>query len=674
MSKKKDTPAAPATMRRLFVPITRVDEIDEETCEVVGIATSEAVDSFGTIFDFDASKKAYERWAEAFSRMTDGESQGNVREMHQKSAVGKVIEWKPNEADRSIEIRTRIVGKDVVRKCRERIYTGFSHGVWPNSPPKKERANGQIVERYTDFDVREVSLADSPSNPESLFLIVRLAEDGKTVTPLQAAIAAVPPRRRAPAEPEETAAPAVAAAVPEVPAPAAAAPPTPAAPAPAVTATEVAAPAPVPPAPPAAPAPAAERARAALQFDLAKFTPETASAWAQAHGFRAARVIERAPAVPATAGERLFVLQRSTDQVTNPHVTRLAEGVELVTTEVPADAPATRLRAILRTAEPAILERVRSEGGPIMAGLQALASLVQAIDNEMFAGYTGAGTNEADRAAVATLTDAAETILDFCGGAFRKQLASMGAEVQRVATSELERFVQLPKVLTPAQLQRVMDEGELRENVSAMHGIGHALCDATMQMGGACEGNRCERVNDGEEEQPGAPETKEPDNDGGTPPPKKEEAEAEKKEKERLNAPAPPAPAAPAPPAPSAPASAAAAAPVERSTTSNGNDQVLQAIGRIEEQVKASVRSLIEPLDTRLRQVESTPSRIGLPPAAPVEKRLAGSTTPATPTPADDADTLTRLAATETDPARKAALLQRAAEETIRAMQIAGRR
>jgi hypothetical protein len=86
------------------------------------------------------------------------------------------------------------------------------------------------------------------------------------------------------------------------------------------------------------------------------------------------------------------------------------------------------------------------------------------------------------------------------------------------------------------------------------------------------------------------------------------------------------------------------------------------------------VRSLIESLDTRLRQVESQPTPIGRPPAAPVDKKLAGALPTVAPSPAADAATLQRLAESETDPARKAALLQTAATQTIRAAQMAGRR
>lgn len=64
-----------ASLARIgFAPIVRVDASRRE---IELCATSEAVDSHGTIFDYDASKEAFTRWV------------GNVREMHQRQAVGR---------------------------------------------------------------------------------------------------------------------------------------------------------------------------------------------------------------------------------------------------------------------------------------------------------------------------------------------------------------------------------------------------------------------------------------------------------------------------------------------------------------------------------------------------------------------------------------------------------
>src|SRR5690348_18500697 len=55
-----------------FAPIVRVDASRRE---IELCATSETVDSHGTIFDYNASKDAFTRWI------------GNVREMHGRQAL-----------------------------------------------------------------------------------------------------------------------------------------------------------------------------------------------------------------------------------------------------------------------------------------------------------------------------------------------------------------------------------------------------------------------------------------------------------------------------------------------------------------------------------------------------------------------------------------------------------
>lgn len=75
------------------IPITR---IDREQRIVEGVATSEAVDTFGTVFDYDASKKAFSDWA------------GNVREMHDRKAVGRRFEIRFDDAKRQVIVRSKI--------------------------------------------------------------------------------------------------------------------------------------------------------------------------------------------------------------------------------------------------------------------------------------------------------------------------------------------------------------------------------------------------------------------------------------------------------------------------------------------------------------------------------------------------------------------------------------
>ena len=64
--------------------------------EVELCATSEALDSFGTIFDYAASKDAFTRWM------------GNVREMHERVAVGRRVGVRCEDESRRIFVTIRI--------------------------------------------------------------------------------------------------------------------------------------------------------------------------------------------------------------------------------------------------------------------------------------------------------------------------------------------------------------------------------------------------------------------------------------------------------------------------------------------------------------------------------------------------------------------------------------
>ena len=70
--------------------------VDEEKREIELCATSEAVDTYGTVFGYDASKDAFTRWI------------GNVREMHALKAVGIRVALRCDDAARKIFVRLRI--------------------------------------------------------------------------------------------------------------------------------------------------------------------------------------------------------------------------------------------------------------------------------------------------------------------------------------------------------------------------------------------------------------------------------------------------------------------------------------------------------------------------------------------------------------------------------------
>jgi hypothetical protein len=156
----------------LYAPIVRYDK---QKREVEGVATSEAVDTFGTIFSYDASKKAFQKWIERTA---------NVREMHQKKAVGKGIGVRFDDAEKKIYVITRVSrsadGDNTWTKIEEGIINGFSVGadgrsaVWDTVT-----RDGKSYPRLISYDLAELSLVDNASNPDAHGLLIARA-DGLT--------------------------------------------------------------------------------------------------------------------------------------------------------------------------------------------------------------------------------------------------------------------------------------------------------------------------------------------------------------------------------------------------------------------------------------------------------------------------------------------------------------
>ena len=159
-----------------YAPITRVDA---ERREIELCATSEALDAHGTIFDYAASKDAFTRWL------------GNVREMHQRRAVGRRVAVRCDDAGRRILVRLRISrgAQDTWEKVLDGTLRGASIGA-TNVIWRRERRTvagrsrwAQVAARY---DLAELSLVDNPSNPDALGVtFVRGAEpDVELLDPL----------------------------------------------------------------------------------------------------------------------------------------------------------------------------------------------------------------------------------------------------------------------------------------------------------------------------------------------------------------------------------------------------------------------------------------------------------------------------------------------------------
>lgn len=131
--------------------------VDEEKREVEVCATSEAVDSYGTVFSYEASKDAFNRWA------------GNVREMHERKAVGRKVAVRFDDSARKVYARIRISkgAEDTWEKVKDGTLAGASIGA-SDVEWRQQRLGDQDVPVATRYDLVELSLVDLPSNPDAL--------------------------------------------------------------------------------------------------------------------------------------------------------------------------------------------------------------------------------------------------------------------------------------------------------------------------------------------------------------------------------------------------------------------------------------------------------------------------------------------------------------------------
>ena len=145
---------------RLSMPFSKVDK---ERRTVSGFATLDNVDKQDDIVTTDASLKAFKRF------------RGNIREMHQPSAVGKMVSFKE---DKYYDVETEKMYSGVVvsayiskgaqdawEKVLDGTYTGFSIGgrmnKWDDAYDEKMDKQIRIIK---DYDLVELSLVDSPAN------------------------------------------------------------------------------------------------------------------------------------------------------------------------------------------------------------------------------------------------------------------------------------------------------------------------------------------------------------------------------------------------------------------------------------------------------------------------------------------------------------------------------
>ncbi len=144
----------------LSVPFTKVNR---ENRTVSGFATLDNVDQTGDVVTAEASLKAFEAF------------RGNLREMHQPLAVGKVVSFKPEtyydqkskEFYNGVYVTSYISkgAQDTWEKVLDGTLSGFSiGGKIKDSDNEINKVTGESVRFIKDYDLVELSIVDSPAN------------------------------------------------------------------------------------------------------------------------------------------------------------------------------------------------------------------------------------------------------------------------------------------------------------------------------------------------------------------------------------------------------------------------------------------------------------------------------------------------------------------------------
>ena len=163
---------------RLSMPLTKVDEGRRI---VSGFASLDNLDKQDDIVTTEASMDAFAKF------------RGNIREMHQPSAVGKMISFKEEKYFdpetkkfyKGVFVSAYISkgAQDAWEKVLDGTYTGFSIGgrmnKWDDGYDEKSDKPIRIIKEY---DLIELSLVDSPANQFANIMSVEKVDGVDTIT------------------------------------------------------------------------------------------------------------------------------------------------------------------------------------------------------------------------------------------------------------------------------------------------------------------------------------------------------------------------------------------------------------------------------------------------------------------------------------------------------------
>jgi len=159
---------------RLSMPIAKVDK---EKRIVSGFATLDNIDQHGDIVSADASASAFERF------------RGNIREMHQPLAVGKMVSFRKEKLfDKAtgkeysgvfVNAYVSKGAQDTWEKVLDGTLSGFSIG--GNITKTIDDYNSALdksIRVIKEYDLTELSLVDNPANQLSNIVSIQKTADG----------------------------------------------------------------------------------------------------------------------------------------------------------------------------------------------------------------------------------------------------------------------------------------------------------------------------------------------------------------------------------------------------------------------------------------------------------------------------------------------------------------
>lgn len=146
------------TKKRVYAEINKVEDQDDGTIKVFGIASTGSEDSDGETITPDCMRNA----------IPDYMKFGAVREMHQPSAAGTAISAEVNDAGET-EFAALVVDPVAITKVKTGVYKGFSVG---GKVTARDPLNKSIIQ---GLNLIEVSLVDRPANPEAMINMYKAA-------------------------------------------------------------------------------------------------------------------------------------------------------------------------------------------------------------------------------------------------------------------------------------------------------------------------------------------------------------------------------------------------------------------------------------------------------------------------------------------------------------------